>query len=612
MLTVRPNSADPSFHAPQPSLEGLQRLEELNAAASKIIYMALQPTEMRIVKIRPGGIGDAIHCTVSPVSMSSESDIQYEALSYLWGSHANPRDIILNGQVYKVTRNLFKALVHMRLPTQERIMWIDALAINQSDVAERNHQVQRMAEIFSGARQVRIWLGTGDKGIRTVMRTLQSGDEDPSNLDMEFATALERLVLNPYWLRVWIVQEIMHATSAVVQVGPFTVEYGACAQFITRSFAILGTKFSKSDTDWERRCGAMSDMGPNRIPGPGSAAGLQYISASDWADKFVCFAATDPRDRVFGLHGCFEPNFRSGIQIDYSADTSTVLASFARALIENHGAVLIGDARGPVDFPQSGHDLPSWVSLDVSDTEDGIRGTEHRTTFCGKSEPYVAACRGYHDSKLQFSEDNKILSMRGVDIGAIRLVLETFWPAGDSWDGTDYSTAAIEAIIEHCVRAFRMMDMPPTADGPRRFLASLSSMESRRQTLSLLKQLPAALFDRETDPSFIATELAEDPETRECFWRLQEEHKRRAMLSFEPVPGGEHVPGFTGWAIGVDRMKAGDKICVLFGVHAPVILRPAGGHYFCLGDAFVPGFMSGEAIQTLLDGAASLVEYEIH
>lgn len=45
-----------------------------------------------------------------------------------------------------------------------RFLWIDAIRINQEDIADRNHQVGLMRQIYSGASEVVVWLGPSDGG----------------------------------------------------------------------------------------------------------------------------------------------------------------------------------------------------------------------------------------------------------------------------------------------------------------------------------------------------------------------------------------------------------------------------------------------------------------
>jgi len=54
---------------------------------------------------------------------------QWEALSWLWGAYGDFRTILVNGQMFEVTRNLFIALSHLRQRRRERLLWIDALCM---------------------------------------------------------------------------------------------------------------------------------------------------------------------------------------------------------------------------------------------------------------------------------------------------------------------------------------------------------------------------------------------------------------------------------------------------------------------------------------------------
>lgn len=76
---------------------------------------------------------------------------EYEALSYTWGSPDVQWEIELDVVRVKVRRNLWTALKHLRDPSRDRVLWIDAICISQGDVEERTHQVQLMAYIFARA-----------------------------------------------------------------------------------------------------------------------------------------------------------------------------------------------------------------------------------------------------------------------------------------------------------------------------------------------------------------------------------------------------------------------------------------------------------------------------
>ncbi|KAB8263574.1 heterokaryon incompatibility protein-domain-containing protein [Aspergillus pseudonomiae] len=88
----------------------------------------------------------------------------YEALSYVWydgeeSRDKEPRSIILNDCIFPVTRNLFAALVHLRNHQLDRVLWIDAVCINQSDNDEKERQIPFMRTIYAQANCVIVWLG---------------------------------------------------------------------------------------------------------------------------------------------------------------------------------------------------------------------------------------------------------------------------------------------------------------------------------------------------------------------------------------------------------------------------------------------------------------------
>lgn len=53
---------------------------------------------------------------------------------------------------------------------RQPLLWIDAICIDQGNVTEKNHQVQRMGVIYAGVKMVMIWLGrNGAHGAIDVM-----------------------------------------------------------------------------------------------------------------------------------------------------------------------------------------------------------------------------------------------------------------------------------------------------------------------------------------------------------------------------------------------------------------------------------------------------------
>ncbi|KAI0126973.1 heterokaryon incompatibility protein-domain-containing protein [Xylariales sp. AK1849] len=203
-----------------------------------------QPRAIRIVDLQRGSAEDPIECRilraklhvqVSPVDGSgrlsnppavlSSTIGAYRALSYEWGeaSDKDP-DILVDGQAFRVRKNLRDALVHIRRKDEDTHIWIDALCINQADIQERNHQVPMMGDIYEGAEKVIVWLGLARDDSDIAMDILATYHKFKYGLDQMCTSESERQAIaavyqRSYWSRVWVVQEIHLARSYEVRCG---------------------------------------------------------------------------------------------------------------------------------------------------------------------------------------------------------------------------------------------------------------------------------------------------------------------------------------------------------------------------------------------------------
>ena len=93
----------------------------------------------------------------------------YEALPYTWGPTENPVDLRIDGvdggSRLAVTQNLAEALQYLGYDDgRSRVLWIDAICVDRQNIPGRGHQVARMADVYSKARVVIVWLGPGRDG----------------------------------------------------------------------------------------------------------------------------------------------------------------------------------------------------------------------------------------------------------------------------------------------------------------------------------------------------------------------------------------------------------------------------------------------------------------
>jgi len=181
----------------------------------------------------------------------------FAALSYEWGNPKSLSKIVVDDIGVSVTRNLADALKHIQRVCRSRSenfrgsdgqrIWVDALCINQLDIAERNLQVKRMNQIYSDAGRVFIWTGLAwetakefsDIMSRIATSTLEIDLDVERELPREAKTVtkwrqltlenviwrdgMRNLMARTYFSRLWIIQEIVLANStAEVFFGDFS------------------------------------------------------------------------------------------------------------------------------------------------------------------------------------------------------------------------------------------------------------------------------------------------------------------------------------------------------------------------------------------------------
>ncbi|KAK8093464.1 hypothetical protein PG997_000149 [Apiospora hydei] len=228
-----------------------------------------------------------------------------------------------------VTHNLFEALSSLRLRDMDRLLWIDALCINQHDHREKGHQVGQMRSVYHNADTVLVWLGPSsdaiddimdmmalwDKQFNTVPQTLpnietawskklaQLGGTSNAIYQGRVAT-FARLVERPWFRRVWIIQEVANARVALILCGSKVVT--------SRIFSTVHHFLDMEETHPHTK--AVMEV----MPGP-------LRRQSWWNDdrrlatlllKFSGSEATKVHDRIYALLGIASD--ASGLPIDYA------------------------------------------------------------------------------------------------------------------------------------------------------------------------------------------------------------------------------------------------------------------------------------------------------
>lgn len=196
--------------------------------------------EMRILRLMPA-VSDAKEIVCNLEVFPFEKPPDFEALSWCWGDQRGGEELKihenLGGEVtvssIQISPNLYDALVALRSPEKARLLWVDAVCINQNDTAERNEQVPQMDRIYGKSQETCIWLGrkdaTSDGAINFIESNVLKLWEFDKLCENHMMTtqweALINLMRRPWFSRRWVVQEIALSTKATIYCGEKKIKW---------------------------------------------------------------------------------------------------------------------------------------------------------------------------------------------------------------------------------------------------------------------------------------------------------------------------------------------------------------------------------------------------
>ena len=297
--------------------------------------------EIRLLTLLPGKFSARLECKLKNTSLGN-NETTYEAVSYAWGAPIFANTIIVNGQSLKIADNLYHALQYLRSEDVPRVLWIDAICINQAALAEKNHQVKRMSRIYQGAKRVVSWLG---KEVETTRKAFDSFEEMAAigeivlaNLAVnnELRTKLERdpdtwnaivdVVDRPYWQRGWIAQELANAREVLIMCGRHEISYSVIMKGLKCLFWVIGVasteaKFQLEKFSWVSFFSSFSDWHSHEA---------KNASVLDRIDQFKYWKVTNPLDRIYAFLGlpCREDS--TEFAVNYSYSENELWVAFAR------------------------------------------------------------------------------------------------------------------------------------------------------------------------------------------------------------------------------------------------------------------------------------------
>ena len=271
-----------------------------------------------------------------------DADNAYSAISYTWGQDTPSHQVWIGDQYILLRENIWRFLLHycrvhfrdMWVDLEEQDhprLWIDSICINQNDTQEKNLQVRLMARIFGQARSVLIWLSQISEQRSPQKYDYKSfkrrrGSKNSSRFHYQTSTAhvynwrslreirdriipddLVHLLRNPYWERLWIVQEIILARAAFIIMGYQLVAAAAVSDALhddDAHNAFFGAGEEYSATAYGKDLTLMSVIRKIVNFSGTYKTGRKLPQPLDWLIKdFSSQKCYDPRDRIFGLLG---------------------------------------------------------------------------------------------------------------------------------------------------------------------------------------------------------------------------------------------------------------------------------------------------------------------
>ncbi|KAJ4379956.1 hypothetical protein N0V85_008795 [Neurospora sp. IMI 360204] len=132
--------------------------------------LSREKRETRFFRFTPAcqSASDCISLQLRYASLDDD-DLQYRALSYVWGDTKDKIGIEVNGGHFSVGENLHALLQMLQHHGVESWLWADAICIQQSDDDEKSWHVQSMCDIFKNAEFVYSWLGPSSEATDVAM-----------------------------------------------------------------------------------------------------------------------------------------------------------------------------------------------------------------------------------------------------------------------------------------------------------------------------------------------------------------------------------------------------------------------------------------------------------
>ncbi|KAJ8126832.1 hypothetical protein O1611_g6807 [Lasiodiplodia mahajangana] len=423
---------------------------------------------IRLLELLPGRPSDDIRCVLTTHPLLP-GVVKYEALSYVWGDPDVTKPISVNGDSLQVTVNLRSALRHLRRTNKSRILWVDAICIDQSDPDERAYQVSFMGDIYRSAKRVIIWLGQSDHHTKNIFALLGALEEEAMQAKMspiepddgevtgkvkmrvKQGSEIYDLLNNGWFQRSWtgkgprsdtdiaaitytdsanfvaLVQEILSARDALVVCGWESISWDIFSEAIMyvseqEKMAPLIQHFGPHRRDFDELYSLQKASEFLRQPHEAHKQLLELLT------RFCGRFATDKRDKIYAFLGLVTNAEELRITTDYRISVEELYKNVAAELITQSRSLALLRFL-PLNDDSSESSLPSWAPS-WGDIYEGLLPFNEDHERSSKT----ASDGTNHLSDIQISEDRTVLTVSGYVCDEITEITEYLPSAMDDDD----------------------------------------------------------------------------------------------------------------------------------------------------------------------------------
>ncbi|KAI0415298.1 heterokaryon incompatibility protein-domain-containing protein [Xylaria grammica] len=513
-----------------------QERQNRNEPARKYAYQAdaikaRRGRNIRLLELLPGHPSDDVHCVLTTHALSPGIK-KYEALSYVWGSAEVTKPIYVNGDSLQVTVNLRSALRHLRWEHESRVLWVDAVCIDQSDLDERAHQVTLMSDIYRSTERVIVWLGRSDQDTKytfTLLKALAEEAEEVKNAPAELgrkkmrkvragvdqARKITHLLENDWFQRSWTVQEILLAREGLVVCGWESIDWKAFFQAIMYAsqqemVAPAIGHFAPFRRDFDDLYLLQEASEFLKRPRESHEQLLELLRI------FRARNATDKRDKIYAFLGLISDTDKMGITTDYRMSIGEVYRVTAAELILRSRSLDLlrflpsrgddGSTDGAFHRFHDGSELPSWAP-----SWDYGHGAHPLPFHDGHHRVFRTTSVDAGD--IQISADRTILTVAGYISDEISDVTEYLHSIYEHLAGNMLPEEEDEDALWRCVDSFYK------AMGPLETLVQWEAFAGFPEEAPDVNETKGALVDGYWQTLCAGVLLPEGKaETRAAFW----------------------------------------------------------------------------------------------